>query len=109
MLGTSPALKETRQREQRGEIRLPWGRNRVLADVYNEIELSFAGDFSVVFRAYNDGVAYRFRTPRGRKTVRGDSRPGRRRGPRHRCRALTDRKLCQRCPIDGTSPDSRLS
>ena len=51
VLGANPVLKETRQREQRGEIRLPWGRNQVLADVYNEIELRFAGDFSVVFRA----------------------------------------------------------
>jgi alpha-glucosidase len=73
VLGANPALKETRQREQRGEIRLPWGRNQVLADVYNEIELRFAGDFSVVFRAYNDGVAYRFRSARsGELLVRAE-------------------------------------
>ena len=64
ILGARPVLKNTRQREQHGEIKLPWGKNKVLADVYNELELTFAGDFSVVFRAYNDGVAYRFRTTR---------------------------------------------
>ena len=64
ILGANPGLKDSQQREQRGEIQLPWGKNKVLADVYNEIELRFAGDFSVVFRAYNDGVAYRFRTTR---------------------------------------------
>ena len=64
ILGAKPVLKNTQQREPRGEIKLPWGKNKVLADVYNEVELSFAGDFSVVFRAYNDGVAYRFRSAR---------------------------------------------
>lgn len=29
---------------------------------YNELRMDFAGDYSVVFRAYNDGVAYRFVT-----------------------------------------------
>ena len=69
ILGANPVLKDIQQREQRSEIRLPWGKNKVLADVYNEMELRFAGDFSVVFRAYNDGVAYRFRTARSGELV----------------------------------------
>ena len=51
ILGANPVLKDSQPREQRGEIRLPWGKNKVLADAYNEIELRFVGDFSVVFRA----------------------------------------------------------
>lgn len=31
-------------------------------DTYNELELSFAGGCKVIFRAYDDGVAYRFAT-----------------------------------------------
>ena len=69
ILGANPVLKDSQPREQRGEIRLPWGKNKVLADAYNEIELRFVGDFSVVFRAYNDGVAYRFRTARSGELV----------------------------------------
>ena len=73
ILGAKPVLKGAQPREQRGEIRLPWGNNQVLPEVYNELELSFAGEFSVVFRAYNDGVAYRFRTARaGDLIVRGE-------------------------------------
>ncbi len=35
-------------------------KNAVIDDVYNELTLTFAGSYSVVFRAYDDGVAYRF-------------------------------------------------
>jgi len=34
-------------------------RNKV-ADNYNELTLKFKGDYHIVFRAYNDGMAYRF-------------------------------------------------
>ncbi len=31
-----------------------------IVDNYNELTLRFKGDYSIVFRAYNDGIAYRF-------------------------------------------------
>lgn len=31
-----------------------------IEDHYNELFLKFKGDYSVIFRAYNDGIAYRF-------------------------------------------------
>ncbi|MBB4034436.1 alpha-glucosidase [Dysgonomonas hofstadii] len=34
-------------------------RNKI-TDNYNELTLRFKGDYNIVFRAYNDGVAYRF-------------------------------------------------
>lgn len=37
-------------------------KSRLIPDIYNEIRLTFRGDYAVVFRAYNDGVAYRFET-----------------------------------------------
>jgi len=37
-------------------------KNAAIDDVYNELTLTFAGSYSVVFRAYDDGVAYRFGT-----------------------------------------------
>lgn len=35
---------------------------RVVPDVYSELTLDFRGNYSLEFRAYDDGVAYRFRT-----------------------------------------------
>jgi alpha-glucosidase len=35
---------------------------KYIPDEYNELGLSFANGFAVLFRAYNDGVAYRIRT-----------------------------------------------
>ncbi len=37
-------------------------KNRQIADKYNELRLRFGKDWSVVFRAYDNGVAYRFET-----------------------------------------------
>ena len=34
----------------------------VITDRYNELTLEFKGDYAVTFRAYDDGVAYRFAT-----------------------------------------------
>ena len=69
VLGANPTLVGQSRREPRGQITLPWGRNKVIADEFNELELRFAGDFAVVFRAYNDGVAYRFRTSRAGELI----------------------------------------
>jgi len=34
----------------------------IVADKYNELTINCKGDYSIVFRVYNDGVAYRFST-----------------------------------------------
>lgn len=34
----------------------------VIDDVYNQLTINFKGNYSLVFRAYNDGAAYRFET-----------------------------------------------
>ncbi|MCU6167888.1 glycoside hydrolase family 97 N-terminal domain-containing protein, partial [Enterobacter roggenkampii] len=34
-------------------------RNKI-EDNYNELTLKFKGDYNIIFRAYNDGIAYRF-------------------------------------------------
>lgn len=43
-----------------GEIASPFYRSATMAEQYNELTLRFAKNWSVVFRAYNDGIAYRF-------------------------------------------------
>lgn len=37
-------------------------KNSAIAERYNEMSIRFKSDFTLVFRAYNDGVAYRFVT-----------------------------------------------
>ena len=37
-------------------------KNREIIDHYSELILNFEGDYSLIFRAYDDGVAYRFET-----------------------------------------------
>ena len=44
-------------------------RNSVINNHYNVLLLKFKGDYSVEFRAYNDGIAYRFITDKGNKTL----------------------------------------
>lgn len=45
-----------------------------VTDQCNELTLNFAGNYSLVFRAYNDGVAYRFITKRkGELTIKNET------------------------------------
>lgn len=44
-------------------------RNKVISEVYNELILTMKGDYAIEFRAYNDGVAYRFVTHLGTQPV----------------------------------------
>jgi alpha-glucosidase len=43
-------------------INTPIYKKAQVRDNYNQLTLSFKGDYSLVFRAYNDGAAYRFVT-----------------------------------------------
>lgn len=69
-LGISPALSRAATRSVNETITavVPV-RNKVIPDVFNELKLSFKGNYAVEFRAYNDGVAYRFVTSLGDKQV----------------------------------------
>ena len=35
-------------------------KDKVIKSVFNELKMSFKGNYQLIFRAYNDGVAYRF-------------------------------------------------
>lgn len=62
-LGVEPKLKNTNT-TQINEIINPVIRQKtsIITDQYNEIKLTFKGNYRVVFRAYNNGIAYRFET-----------------------------------------------
>ncbi|MCI0694350.1 glycoside hydrolase family 97 protein [candidate division KSB1 bacterium] len=63
VLGASPSVKSAKTRSVKEEIKpvLPEKR-KIIPEVYNELELAFSGNYGVRFRAYDDGVAYRFFT-----------------------------------------------
>lgn len=44
-------------------------RHKIIPDIYNELRLTMKGGYAVEFRAYNDGVAYRFVTNMGNQPV----------------------------------------
>jgi alpha-glucosidase len=64
VLGANPVLKNTKTSTVDRLINAPFYKRSQVKDNYNELVLNFKNNFSVVFRAYNDGVAYRFITNR---------------------------------------------
>src|SRR5947209_56044 len=62
-LGLQPRVLDAKQRVNDQVIR-PAIRQKSaqVRDAYNELRLSMEGGYAVVFRAYNEGVAYRFET-----------------------------------------------
>jgi len=62
-LGVSLRVKDTKQRTYDGMLE-PAVRQKFakIRENYNELRLEMEGNYAVVFRAYNEGVAYRFET-----------------------------------------------
>jgi alpha-glucosidase len=62
-LGTEPSLSKITQRSVDQEIKPVIQEKRaVIEDKFNEITLHFENSFDLIFRVYDDGVAYRFQT-----------------------------------------------
>lgn len=61
-LGAHPQVKKTYSRKVKGSIKLPYGQSGSLEDSYNEIVIAFENGYELIMRAYNEGVAYRFKT-----------------------------------------------
>jgi alpha-glucosidase len=63
VLGANPNVLEVKHRSVDKKL-FPAVRvkSKVIADRYNEMSLEFEGQFALVFRVYDDGVAYRFVT-----------------------------------------------
>lgn len=58
--GANPKLKKANTISVKQEVNSRLYKKQVISDVYNELTLQFKGDYKVVFRAYDQGVAYRF-------------------------------------------------
>ncbi|HKR15084.1 MAG TPA: glycoside hydrolase family 97 catalytic domain-containing protein, partial [Pyrinomonadaceae bacterium] len=62
-LGAQPRVRAAKERSENREIISPVPQKSVrIREHYNELKLEMEGDYAVVFRAFNEGVAYRFET-----------------------------------------------
>ena len=64
VLGANPKVLKVTKTSVDKEIPSPFYKKDVVKDIYNEMQISFQGNYGLVFRVYNDGVAYRFTTKR---------------------------------------------
>jgi alpha-glucosidase len=70
-LGLQPKVVDAKPRSNNQVVK-PVVRQKFaqLRDTYNELRLTMQGSYAVVFRAYNEGVAYRFETSLGQQGVK---------------------------------------
>lgn len=61
-LAVNAKVKKTARKTVNETIDAVIYKKNKVSNHYNELNLSFSGDYNVIFRAYDDGVAYRFIT-----------------------------------------------
>ena len=64
VLGESPRVTGVERRSEDAVIASPFYKRAEVRDRHNEMRLSFRGGYGLVFRAYDEGAAYRFVTER---------------------------------------------
>jgi len=62
MLGTKPVVKSAKTRSVNQTLPSPLYKKAEIPEVFNELTLTLKGNYKVIFRAYDAGVAYRFET-----------------------------------------------
>ncbi len=62
VLGENPKVTSAKRRTVDASIPSPFYKKSEVEDHYNELRLDFKGNYGLVLRAYNEGVAYRFTT-----------------------------------------------
>ena len=61
-ISSKPSIISAKTKSVDQTVKAPFYKRAEIQDQYNELTLSFKGNYKVVFRAYNEGVAYRFQT-----------------------------------------------
>ncbi|KAA6300026.1 MAG: alpha-glucosidase [Candidatus Ordinivivax streblomastigis] len=56
------AARRISTRSVSGSVPVLFGKNKNIAEVYNELTITYKADYDLIVRAYNEGVAYRFVT-----------------------------------------------
>jgi len=72
-LGRNPKLLKSKVTSTDNIINPVWGIRKEIPEKYNELKLDFEGGYSLIFRVYDDGIAYRFRTDiNGELTIKNE-------------------------------------
>ena len=61
-VSSKPSIISAKNKSVDQTVKAPFYKRSEIQDQYNELTLSFKGNYKVIFRAYNEGVAYRFQT-----------------------------------------------
>ena len=72
VLGAKPKVSKVTKGSVDKVIPSPFYKKAEVSDIYNEMTISFRGDYSIAFRLYNDGLAYRFITRKKGEIVVAD-------------------------------------
>ena len=62
ILGANPIVRSTKNESINESIKADFYKKEHVENNYNELTLNFKGNYSIQFRAYDDGIAYRFCT-----------------------------------------------
>ena len=62
VFGTKPVVKSAKTRSVNQTLSSPLYKKVEIPEAYEELTLTFKGNYKVIFRAYDAGVAYRFET-----------------------------------------------
>ena len=60
--GKNGTVQSTSTRSVNETITRPYGKSPTVTDHFNELTVNFTGQYALIFRAYDEGVAYRFIT-----------------------------------------------
>ena len=73
MLGRNASVKNVKTASVNSSFATPFYKKSAVKDQYNQLTVNLKGDYGLVFRAYNDGAAYRFFTNRkGEITIKAE-------------------------------------
>jgi alpha-glucosidase len=62
ILGKNPILLNSKKESVKNSFETPLYKKKTVQNNYNQLLLNFKGDFGIEYRAFDDGVAYRFIT-----------------------------------------------
>ncbi|MDR2816712.1 MAG: glycoside hydrolase family 97 protein [Proteiniphilum sp.] len=58
--GKKAGIQSSKTHKKNGSIASPFSKSAAIEEEYNELLLQFKGDWGLIFRVYDDGMAYRF-------------------------------------------------
>jgi alpha-glucosidase len=69
VLGKNAVVSSTERRSVNESIERIYGKNASLSDHFNELKIIFTENYSLIVRAYDEGIAYRFVTDLGGEVI----------------------------------------